>query len=88
MNFCEERGSGVDKVIFQVELFQLPPPEFLVTDNHTKAILFSPKTLRQMDTTERCRACYQHACLRYVSNKRMTNHSLRDRFGISAKNSA
>ena len=27
MNICEERGSGIDKVIFQVELYQLPPPD-------------------------------------------------------------
>jgi predicted HTH transcriptional regulator len=25
---CEERGSGIDKVVFQVELFQLPAPLF------------------------------------------------------------
>ncbi len=23
-NICEERGSGIDKVVIQVELFQLP----------------------------------------------------------------
>lgn len=37
MNICEDRGSGVDKVIFNIELFQLPAPDFQVTDNHTKA---------------------------------------------------
>jgi ATP-dependent DNA helicase RecG len=25
---CEERGSGIDKVVFEVELFQLPAPLF------------------------------------------------------------
>jgi predicted HTH transcriptional regulator len=28
---CEERGSGVDKVIFHVEAYQLPPPDFEVS---------------------------------------------------------
>jgi len=32
-----------------VESFQLPPPEFLVTQKHTKAILFAPKVLRNVD---------------------------------------
>ena len=86
LNICEERGSGIDKVIFQVEFFQLPPPEFLVTQKHTKAILFAPKELTKMDKKDKIRACYQHACLRYVSNDQMTNTSLRERFSIKDKN--
>jgi predicted HTH transcriptional regulator len=86
LNICEERGSGIDKVIFQVEFFQLPPPEFLVTQKHTKAILFAPKELTKMDKKDKIRACYQHACLRYVSNDQMTNTSLRKRFSIEDKN--
>ncbi len=88
MNICEERGSGVDKVIFHVELFQLPAPEFLVTENHTKAILFAPKSLNDMDQKDRIRACYQHACLRHVSNEQMTNSSFRERLGVDQKNYA
>ena len=30
INICEERGSGIDKVIHAVEIFQLPPPSFRV----------------------------------------------------------
>lgn len=48
LNICEERGSGIDKVIFQVEMFQLPAPDFQVTSNHTKAILYAPKDLAGM----------------------------------------
>jgi ATP-dependent DNA helicase RecG len=32
VGICEERGSGIDKVIAHVELYQLPPPDFTVTD--------------------------------------------------------
>jgi len=88
MNICEERGSGVDKVIFHVELFQLPAPEFLVTSGHTRAILFAPRDLSEMDSKDRIRACYQHACLRYVSNEQMTNASFRTRLGVESKNYA
>ncbi|RYF62088.1 MAG: hypothetical protein EOO29_46690 [Comamonadaceae bacterium] len=31
---------------------------------------------------------YMHACLRYVEREFMTNTTLRERFGIDAKNSA
>jgi len=88
LNICEERGSGIDKVIVSVELFQLPAPEFLGTENHTKAILFAYRTLAKMTKEERIRACYQHACLCIVSNEEMTNTSLRKRFGIESKNAA
>ncbi len=88
LNICEERGSGVDKVIFQVELFQLPAPDFQVTSTHTKAVLYASKRLTEMDQQDRVRACYQHACLCWVSNKTMTNTTLRERFGISEANAA
>jgi len=86
MNFCEERGTGIDKVIFQVELFQLPAPEFISGDNYTRAILFSPKTLRQMDRMDKIRVTYQHCSLKYVSNENMTNQTLRERFKIEERN--
>ena len=83
---CEERGSGIDKVIFHIELFQLPAPDFNASTEHTRVILFAPRALADMDQGERIRACYQHACLCWVSNERMTNSSLRKRFGIDDKN--
>ena len=86
MNFCEERGSGIDKVIFQVELFQLPAPEFISGDNYTRVVLFSPKSLRQMDKMDKIRAAYQHCSLKYVSGEFMTNQSLRERFKVEEKN--
>ena len=86
LNICEERGSGIDKVIFEVELFQLPAPEFIVTENHTKVVLFAHKQMSEMDPKDKVRACYQHACLQYVSNKQMTNSSLRMRFSIEERN--
>jgi predicted HTH transcriptional regulator len=39
-----------------------------------------------MGKEDKVRACYLHACLKYVSGERMTNHSLRERFGIEEKN--
>ncbi len=86
LNICEERGSGIDKVVFAVELARLPAPEFLVTENHTKVILYGPRDFADMDRRDKMRACYQHACLLCVSSQRMTNASLRKRLGIGDRN--
>ena len=88
MGFCEEKGSGLDKVIFYNELYQLPPINVVVAENRTRVTLYSYKALNDLDKKEKIRACYQHACLKYVSNEKMTNQSLRDRFKIEDQNSA
>lgn len=85
---CEERGSGIDKVVAYSEAYQLPAPDFRVSEQHTTAVLFAPKPFAQMSRTDRIRACYQHAALQWVSNGQMTNASLRKRFGILKNNSA
>lgn len=36
-----------------------------------------------MSKSDRIRACYQHCCLLYVSNQRMSNQTLRERFNMS-----
>ena len=82
MNICGERGSGIDKVIFNIEVFQLPAPDFRVAESNTIAVLYGPRDLAEMDRVERIRACYQHACLLFVSGKRMSNVTLRKRLGI------
>ena len=83
--FCEERGSGIDKVIFEVEMRQLPAPLFEAPGHFTRATLFAYKSLSLMDRSERVRACYLHACLRYVNNQPMNNTSVRERFGLPPK---
>lgn len=85
---CEEKGSGIDKVITSVELYQLPAPNFLIQQKHTRVILYAHQTLNQMDKKDKLRATYQHCCLRYVSNEKMTNQSLRERFKIEDRNAA
>jgi ATP-dependent DNA helicase RecG len=88
MGVCEERGSGWDKVAFEIELHQLPPPLVEVSEAHTRVVLFAPRPLREMDRSERMRAVYQHACLQYVNRQHTTNTTIRGRFGISGQNSA
>lgn len=83
LRICEEKGSGIDKVIHAVEIYQLPAPDFRIADHRTTAILFAHKAFEEMGGDERVRAAYQHCCLRYVMNERMTNQSLRERFKLS-----
>ncbi len=83
---CEERGSGIDKVVFQSEFFQLPAPDFTASEKHFKATLFAYRPLSQMNKDAKIRACYQHCCLKFVSGQKATNSSLRDRFKIPEKN--
>lgn len=85
---CEERGSGFDKVVAKTEEFQLPAPKIDVYREHTKVTLFAHIPYAKMDKEDRLRACYLHACLKYVNNDYLTNTSLRERFGIETKNNA
>lgn len=84
---CEEKSSGVDKVVHAAEAFQLPAPDFRVGECHTTVLLFGHLDFDAMDRDARIRACYQHCCLKWVMNQRMTNQSLRDRFKLPAKKS-
>ena len=85
---CEERGTGIDKVVAEIERHQLPAPLFTAPPNFTRVVLFGRKPMADMDRAERVRACYLHACLQYVNLQRMTNASLRERFGISENNAS
>jgi ATP-dependent DNA helicase RecG len=87
MHICEERGSGIDKVIFEIEFHQLPPPLFIAKAQSFIVTLYAYQSLGQMNREDRIRACYQHACLQYVSNEQLTNTSLRKRLNISKNNS-
>jgi predicted HTH transcriptional regulator len=88
MKMCEEQGSGLDKVIEAVELFQLPPPLFRQSDASMQVILYGPRTFADMTLDERARACYQHAVLKLLSGERMKNATLCVRLGIDSKNAA
>jgi ATP-dependent DNA helicase RecG len=88
MNMCEERGSGIDKVIFAIELYQLPAPKFVANTESIVVTLYASQLLRDMDKEARIRACYQHACLKRISNESLTNTSLRERLNIDEGNAA
>ncbi|HAB14905.1 MAG TPA: MloB, partial [Verrucomicrobiales bacterium] len=85
---CEEKGSGVDKVIQAIELHQLPAPDFRAGFRRFSVLLSAPRPFETMERNDRIRACYQHCCLCYVLNQKMTNQSLRERFKLPAEKMA
>ena len=46
MGICEEQGSGLDKVIASVAVYQLPPPLFKANDGSMQVILYGHAHLR------------------------------------------
>lgn len=88
MGLCEEKGSGIDKVVHLAEVYQLPAPDFRTSETRTTAILFAHQDFADMSKADRIRACYQHCALKYVSNERMSNQSLRERFKLPESKAA
>jgi ATP-dependent DNA helicase RecG len=88
MGICEEKSSGIDKVVSSVEFSQLPAPEFTTTHGRTVVVVHGHQSFDSMGRVDRVRACYQHATLKHVMREYMTNRSLRERFGLAEDKSA
>ncbi len=88
MGVCEEKGSGIDKVIQAVEVYQLPAPSFHTGHRRMIVTIFGPKDFDDMDRDDRVRACYQHCALKWVMSESMTNQTLRERFRLPESKSA
>jgi ATP-dependent DNA helicase RecG len=88
IGICEEKGSGIDRVVNVAEVYQLPAPDFRGGYDNTRVTIYGPKKFLQMDGDDRVRACYQHCALKYVMHERMTNTSLRKRFGLDPEKSS
>ena len=88
LGICEEKSSGIDRVVHEAEVYQLPAPDFRAGHQRTVVTIYGPRDFEQMDRGDRIRACYQHCALKWVMSERMTNQSLRERFGLPEGKSA
>ncbi|MCY4183941.1 MAG: putative DNA binding domain-containing protein [Rhodobacteraceae bacterium] len=88
VGFCEEAGTGADKVVNETELNILPPPLWEEFDESFRAKFYASKDFKDLTPKERVRACYQHTCLMHLEGNTMNNTTLRERFGISKRNRA
>jgi len=79
---CEEKSSGIDKVIHAAEFYQLQAPIFQTGLRRTIIVIAGAKKFAEMDRDDRIRACYQHCALRYVMRQETNNQSLRERFHL------
>lgn len=83
MRYCEEMGTGVDRTLKLIELFQLPAPKFEREGDGVRVTLYAPREYKRMSGEDKLRAAYQHAGLRHVAGETpMTNSTLRHRFGL------
>jgi ATP-dependent DNA helicase RecG len=82
MGICEEKSSGIDRVIHETEVYQLPVPDFRAGHRRTIVTIYGPRDFEQMDRGDRTRVCYRHYTLKWVMSEGMTNQSLRVRFGL------
>jgi predicted HTH transcriptional regulator len=88
MGVCEEKSSGIDRVVQTAEAFQLPAPDFHSGFRRTSVTIYGQRPFEQMDRNDRVRACYQHCVLKWVMAERMTNQSLRERFQLGEDKAA
>ncbi|MCL2854978.1 MAG: hypothetical protein FWE21_05100 [Defluviitaleaceae bacterium] len=83
LGICEERGSGWDKIAISCEVKQLPAPKIDTYDEHTKVTIYSHLDFGAIDEKGKLWSCYMHAYIKHTHHERMTNTSLRERFGVS-----
>lgn len=87
MHLVESRGSGIDKVVIILETENLPAPTIEAKENNTIVTLYQRKLISDMNDRERINAIYYHASRLYLENSFMTNKSVRERFGLTLKQS-
>ena len=88
MHLVESRGSGIDKIIITLESENLPAPDISAKGDNTSVTIFKRKHISEMNDKERVNAIFYHASILYVENDYMTNKTVRDRFGLTSKQSA
>lgn len=82
LGLCEARGTGMDRVLVEIELAQIAAPQIDLGDNVTRVTLDAGKKFATMSQAERVWATFMHCCRLYVQQDHMSNTSLRNRFGL------
>lgn len=88
MHFVESRGSGIDKVVIELENELLPAPDIISKENYTVVSLHERKILSKMTDKEKITAIYYHAVRMFIEDSYMTNQSVRNRFGLTDRQSS
>ena len=86
MKFCEQLGSGWDRIVSLCEDQNLPTPTIQEYETATVVSMHEKIPYEEMQMSDRLWACYMHACRMHLSGRLMTNQSLRLRFDLAGKN--
>lgn len=88
MHFCEELGTGWDRVTQECELAQLPSPDIIQYETSTRVIVYSHIDFFELSQDQKLWACYLHCCIMHLSGKSATNTTLRERFNLGKQSSS
>lgn len=88
MHLVESRGSGIDKIVITLEINNLPAPDISAKDNFTVVTLFQRRGIQEMNNREKVNAIYYHSAILYIEDSYMTNRTVRERFGLTTKQSS
>lgn len=85
-NIVESRGTGIDKVVHELEINNLPGFKIETQSNQSTVItLDMSKKFDELTTTEKNMTIYWNSCINYVDNKSIDNKTLRSRFKVDSK---
>lgn len=87
MYMCENRGSGLQRLMSENEIHRRADPEFQVISELTKARITGKQNFTSLTQDERIWAVFMHACFKFESGSHMTNATFRERYGLSAAKS-
>lgn len=88
LRMCEELGTGWDKIVISCELMKLPAPRIDLFEDSTRVTLFRNIPFSNISPEDKLRACYMHACIKYIQGEQLTNKSMRERFDLKESSSA
>jgi len=66
MGICEEKSSGIDRVVQAAEVSQLPAPHFRTGHRRTVVTIYGSRPFGDMGREDRIRAYHQHCALKWV----------------------
>lgn len=82
LRMAEQMGSGIDRAVEEMENSRFPSPIHTVGDDWTRVVIKNSTNFSEMTKREKVFSCYLHASLQYMRGDRLTNASLRKRFGL------
>lgn len=82
LGFFEGTGSGWDRIVEICDKLCIPVPQIQAKAGYTRITVFGKVPFDDMSREDRMWACYAHACIRHTKGLRVTNATLRARFGL------